>query len=76
VAGAAKLYESSRAQIQGAIDALVKRVIKSADIRNDLDPFGLLRALLGVSNVAPTLDWQQSGRRLVDILISGSRPTK
>jgi AcrR family transcriptional regulator len=76
VGGAAKLYEGSRGQIQGAIDALVKRAIKSGDIRNDLDPFDLLRALIGVSNVASTPDWPQSARRLVDILISGSRPTK
>ena len=76
VGGAAKLYEGSRAQIQGAIDALVKRAIKSGDIRDDLDPFDLLRALIGVSNVASTPDWQQSARRLIDILISGSRPTK
>src|SRR5882724_9492816 len=66
-----KLYEGSRAQIQGAIDALVKRAIKSGDIRNDLDPFDLLRSLIGVSNVASTPDWQQSARRLEDILISG-----
>jgi hypothetical protein len=76
VGGAAKLYEGSRAQIQGAIDALLKRVIKSGDIRNDLDPFDLLRSLIGVSNVASTPDWQQSARRLEDILISGSRPSK
>src|SRR6202008_2386012 len=76
VGGAAKLYEGSRAQIQGAIDALVKGAIKSGDIRDDLDPFDLLRALIGVSNVASTPDWQQSARRLVDILIIGSRPTK
>jgi AcrR family transcriptional regulator len=76
VGGAAKLYEGSRIQIQGAIDALVKRAIKSGDIRKDLDPFDLLRALIGVSNVASTPDWQQSARRLVDILISGSRPIK
>jgi AcrR family transcriptional regulator len=76
VGGAAKLYEGSRAQIQGAIDALVKRAIKSGDIRKDLDPFDLLRALIGVSNVASTPDWQQSARRLVDILIAGSRPLK
>jgi len=76
VGGAAKLYEGSRAQIQGAIDALVKRAIKSGDIRKDLDPFDLLRALIGVSNVASAPDWQQSARRLVDILISGSGPTK
>src|SRR6202140_637318 len=76
VGGPSKLYESSRAQIQGAIDALVKRAIKNGDIRRDLDPFDLLRALIGVSNVASGPDWQQSARRLVDILIIGSRPIK
>jgi AcrR family transcriptional regulator len=76
VGGASKLYEGSRAQIQGAIDGLVKRAIKSGDIRKDLDPFDLLRALIGVSNVASSPDWQQSAKRLVDILITGSRPGK
>lgn len=76
VGGVARLYEGSRAQITGAIDALVKRAIKSGDIRRDLDAFDLLRALIGVSNVASSPDWQQSARRLVDILITGSRPIK
>jgi AcrR family transcriptional regulator len=71
-----KLYEGTRPQIQRAIEALVKRAIKSGDIRKDLDPFDLLRALVGVSNVATGPDWQQSARRLVDILITGSRPVK
>ena len=74
VGGPSKLYEGSRAHIQGAIEALVKRAIKSGNIRRDLDPFDLLRALIGVSNVSSSPDWQQSARRLVDILISGSRP--
>jgi AcrR family transcriptional regulator len=76
VGGSSKLYESSRGLIQGAIDALVKRAIKSGDIRRDLDPFDLLRALIGVSHVASGPGWQQSARRLVDILITGSRPVK
>ncbi|MBV9886743.1 MAG: TetR family transcriptional regulator [Acidobacteria bacterium] len=76
VGGPSKLYESSRAQITGAIEALVKRAIKSGDIRKDLDAFDLLRALIGVSNVASTPDWQQSAKRLVDILILGSRPIR
>ena len=75
VGGPSQLYEGSRAQIQGAIDALVKRAIQSGHIRKDLEPFDLLRALIGVSNVASTPDWKQSARRLVDILITGSRPT-
>jgi hypothetical protein len=76
VGGPSKLYEDSRAQIQGAINALVKRAIESGDTRKDLDPFDLLRALVGVPNVASGPDWQQSARRLVDILITGSRPIK
>jgi AcrR family transcriptional regulator len=76
VGGPSKLYEGSRSQIQGAIDSLVKRAIKSRDIRRDLEPFDLLRALIGVSHVASGPDWQQSARRLVDILITGSRPIK
>lgn len=76
VGGPSKLYEGTRARIQGAIEALVQRAIKSGDIREDLEPFDLLRALIGVSNVASSPDWQQSARRLVDILISGSRLIK
>jgi AcrR family transcriptional regulator len=74
VGGASKLYEGSRSTIQGAIDALVKRAIRSAEIRKDTNPQDLLRALIGVSYVAFDAGWQQSARRLVDILIAGSRP--
>jgi AcrR family transcriptional regulator len=71
-----KIFESSYAQIHEAIHALVKRAIKSGDIRKDLDPIDLLRALVGVANVATSPDWQQSAKRLVDILIIGSRPIR
>jgi hypothetical protein len=76
VGGPSKVYEASRAQVTGAIQALVSRAIESGDIRSDLDPFDLLRALIGVSNVASSPDWKQSARRLVDILVIGSRPTR
>jgi AcrR family transcriptional regulator len=76
VGGQSKVFEASHAQIWDAIRALVKRAIKSGDIRKDLDPIDLLRALIGVSNVASSPDWQQSARRLVDILIAGSQPVK
>jgi AcrR family transcriptional regulator len=73
VGGPSKLYEDSRDQMRGAIDALVKRAVRSGDIRKDLEPFDLLRALIGVAHVASSPDWQQSARRLVDILIAGAR---
>jgi AcrR family transcriptional regulator len=71
-----KVFEASYGQVWEAIRALVKRAIKSGDIRKDLDPIDLLRALIGVANVATSPDWQQSARRLVDILIAGARPMK
>jgi AcrR family transcriptional regulator len=76
IGGPSRLYDSSRVQVAGAIDVLVKTAIKSGDIRKDLEPFDLLRALIGVSNMATGSDWQESARRLVDILIKGSRPMK
>jgi AcrR family transcriptional regulator len=69
-----ELCRSSGAQIMGAINGLVERAIRSGDVRQDLDPLDLLRALVGVSNVASVPDWPQSAKRLVDILIVGSRP--
>ena len=69
-----KVFAASYAQTHEAIRALVQRAIKSGDVRRDLDPMDLLRALVGVANVASSPDWQQSARRLVDILITGSRP--
>ena len=76
VGGPSRLYEGSRTMIQGAIDELVKRAKKSGDLRRELDAFDLLRALIGVSHVGSGANWQQSARRLVDILIAGSRPLK
>jgi len=71
-----KVFEASYAQMHEAIRRLVKRAVKSGDIRKDLDPIDLLRALIGVANVSSSPDWQQSARRLVDILITGARPVK
>jgi len=68
-----KVIEAGYAQIQGAIRALVKRAIDGGEMRRDIDPVDLLKALVGVAYMSNSPDWQQSARRLVDILISGSR---
>lgn len=75
IEGPSELFERSGTQIKGAIHSLVTRAIESGDIRPDLDPLDLLRALVGVSNVSSVPDWPESARRLVQILIAGSRPT-
>ncbi|MGA7960628.1 MAG: TetR/AcrR family transcriptional regulator [Candidatus Acidiferrales bacterium] len=71
-----KVFEASYAKMHQAIRALVKRGVESGQMRSDLDPIDLLHALIGVSHVASAPDWQPSAKRLVDILIIGSRPVK
>ena len=73
VGGPSRLYEGSRGLVQGAMDELVKRAKQSGDVRKDIHASDLLRAVIGVSHVFSGPDWQQSAKRLIDILIAGSR---
>lgn len=72
--GPSRLYEGSRSLVQGAIDELVKSAKKSGEVRRDVNASDLLRAVIGVSYVGSGGDWRHSARRLVDILVAGSRP--
>jgi AcrR family transcriptional regulator len=74
--GPSRLFEDSRSLIHGAIDELVRRAKRSGELRKDIDASDLLRALIGVSHVSIGPDWQPSARRLVDILIAGSRSVR
>jgi AcrR family transcriptional regulator len=74
--GSPKVVEASYAPIHDAMRALVKRAIKSGEVRKDVDPIDLLLALVGVAYLESSHDWQKSARRLVEILIAGSRPIR
>ena len=67
------LHASSVELITNAISTLVKRAIASGDVRKDIDPADLLRAMVGVSYGNPDAGWQASARRLIDILMDGLR---
>jgi AcrR family transcriptional regulator len=67
------LYTTSLELITGAISTLVKRAIASGDVRKDIDPSDLLRAMVGVSYGNPDAGWEASARRLIDILMDGLR---
>jgi AcrR family transcriptional regulator len=71
-----KKFESSYVMVNEAIRGLVKRAVESGDLREDLDPMDLLHALVGVSHVSNSPEWEQSARRLVAILIGGSRTAR
>jgi hypothetical protein len=61
--------------IHTAFITSVKRAIASGELSVDTDPSDFVRALLGVFHTTALPGWEQSAPRLVDILITGSRPT-
>ncbi len=73
VGGTSELYAASGQQVTAAMTLLVERAVTSGDIQLSVEPLDLLRALMGVANVSSGPDWQESARRLVDILIAGVR---
>ena len=73
VGGTSDLYSASTAQMKQAIAKLIDRAVASGDIRLDIDPLDLLRALAGVANVSAGPDGKQAAKRMVDILVAGVR---
>ena len=71
--GTGTLYAQSGTVLQGAIEKLMAAAVAHGDIHADIEPVDLLRALAGVSNYAAGPGWETSAKRLVDILIAGSR---
>jgi AcrR family transcriptional regulator len=74
--GSMRMIEGSRSLIHAAFVAAVKRAIASGDLRSDTDPNDFVRALVGTFHTTALPGWEPSARRLVDILIAGSRSTK
>jgi AcrR family transcriptional regulator len=71
--GSVRLIEGARSLIHTAFVASVKRAIASGDLRADTDPDDFVRALVGVFHTTAVPGWEQSARRIVEILIAGSR---
>jgi AcrR family transcriptional regulator len=76
VGGANELYASSIAQITQAMSRLVERAGAAGDIRSDVDPNDLLRALVGFTYGNSSAGWQASALRLIDLLMEGLRPPR
>ena len=73
--GATRLIEGARSLTHTAFDAAVRRAIASGDLRAETDPEDFVRALVGIFYTTAIPGWEQSARRLVDILIAGTRQT-
>ncbi len=72
--GSMRLIEGARGLIHTAFVGLVQRAIESGDLRPDTDPNDFVRALVGVFHTTALPGWEASARRIVDMLIAGSRP--
>jgi AcrR family transcriptional regulator len=71
--GVSELYASSGAQITAAMTLLVERAVAAGDIRGDVDPDDVLRALVGFTYGNASPGWRASALRLIDILMDGLR---
>jgi AcrR family transcriptional regulator len=71
--GSSRLLEGARSLVHTAFVASVQRAIDSGDLRSGTDPEDFVRALIGVFHTTASPGWEPSARRIVDILIAGSR---
>lgn len=74
--GSLRLIEGTRSLVQSAFVSLVERAIESGDLAPETDPNDFVRALVGVFHTTAVPGWEASARRIVDILIAGSRPAQ
>jgi AcrR family transcriptional regulator len=64
-------YSSDR--LTGAIGLLLERAVAAGEIRSDVSPEDLLRAIVGMCYTHDQPGWQKTVLRLVDIFVDGLR---
>jgi AcrR family transcriptional regulator len=73
VGGTTELYSASTEQMKRAMAKLIDRAVASGEVRLNVDPLDLLRAIAGVANLSAGPDGKEAAKRMVDILIAGIR---
>jgi AcrR family transcriptional regulator len=68
-----ELFSHSFDQLTRAVRGLLDRAIAAGEIRDDISPDDLLRALIGMCYLHDQPGWQTSVLRLVDVFIDGLR---
>jgi AcrR family transcriptional regulator len=68
-----ELFSYSLERLARAVGGLLDRAIAAGEIRGDISPEDLLRALVGMCYMHDQPGWQKSVLRLVDVLIDGLR---
>jgi AcrR family transcriptional regulator len=73
VHGPSELYADSLERLAKAVGVLLDRAVAAGEIRSDISPKDLLRALVGMCYMHDQPGWQASVLRLVDIFVDGLR---
>ena len=73
VNGHSELYSASTERIRETIANLVNRAEAAGELRANLDPLDMLRAVAGLRGDSEGPQWQDAARRLTDILLAGMR---
>jgi hypothetical protein len=73
VHGPSELYAESLERLAKAVGVLLDRAVAAGEIRSDISPKDLLRALVGMCYMHDQPGWQASVLRLVDIFVDGLR---
>src|ERR1700681_3194314 len=68
-----KLFSYSFDRLTRAVGGLLERAIAAGDIRDDISPEDLIRALVGMCYMHDQPGWQTSVLRLVDVFVDGLR---
>ena len=72
--GAKRMLDGTRGLIHGTFRGLVEHAVSSGGLHAGTDPDDIVRALIGIFYTTSLPGWEASARRIVDILIDGSRP--
>lgn len=72
--GSKRLMEGTNGLVHSSFRDLVQRTVDSGELRAGIEPDDMVRALIGVFHTTSLPGWESSARRIVDILIDGSRP--
>lgn len=70
--GSTRLIEGSHEAIHTAFLSLVKNAQSKGALREDLQPQDMVRAMLGVFFTTALPGWEESARRIVELLIDGA----
>ena len=73
VTGFSELHARSSLRLEKAARILLERAVAAGEIRADIDPGDLMRAVVGMCLVHNQPGWQASVLPLVDVLVDGLR---